>query len=121
MLLLLFVGVRKDLISPLPLVYFVSGKSMESNPMPSSANLVRVPHSPAPLARVSTVSTGFETCARAAGFQSANKVVPRFSQADCDGYDTKFGEPCCLVRIVMRLAVIMLPHYLDKDQTHILL
>jgi hypothetical protein len=74
----------------------------------SSTNLVREPQSPT-LARVSTV---LETCSQAAGFQSAEDVVPCFSQGDCDDYDAEFGEPCCLVRYVTA-AVIMLPCYLD--------
>ena len=74
---------------------FASGKCMESAPA-SPVILVREPQSPA----LAQVSRAIETCAQAAGFQSAEGVVPCFSQGDCDGYDTEFGEPCCLVRYV---------------------
>lgn len=49
---------------------------------------------PAPVAR----TPAFETCAKGFQYQNAEDVVPCFSQADCEDYDTDFGEPCCLVR-----------------------
>jgi hypothetical protein len=104
LLLLVILLVRERTCSHL-FSLFVLGKCMESAPTPST-NLVREPQSPA-LAGVSTV---LETCAQAAGFQSAEDVVPCFSQGDCDGYDTEFGEPCCLVRYVIA-DVVMLPYY----------
>jgi hypothetical protein len=80
---------------------FVSGTCKETAPTPATS-LVREPQSPA------GVSTVIETCRQAASFQSAEDVVPCASQGDCVNYDTEFGEPCCLVRYVADIT-IMLP------------